>query len=108
MYELLGRSDSPFPPEALRRAHRFSGHLFIALFVLISGLCLLGIIRDPFELSPRGILHSVIALAIFTLLAIKLFTVKFYRIFLPEVSVLGKSVFTLTLVLFFISAAIFF
>jgi Trk-type K+ transport system membrane component len=59
MYELLGRKNTRFSPEALRIMHRFSGYFFILLFLIISYLCLAGVVNDPFDFTPQGIVHTV-------------------------------------------------
>lgn len=111
MYELLGRSpEKPrrFFPEALKNFHRYSGYFFILIFAVISFFCLMGVVNDPFDFSPRGIVHALLALTIPILLASKLLAVKFYRGFYAEAAGLGKSAFALSLLLFAVSGGYYF
>lgn len=108
MYEALAGQRTRFSPEVLKKIHRFSGILFIIIFLYLSYLCKVGIANNPYDFSPRAIIHTVLAVTIFILLAIKILSIKFYRGFYTDAITLGKASLVMTLVLFAISGGYYF
>ena len=108
MYEVLAGQRTRFSPDLLKKIHRFSGVLFIVLFLYLSYLCKVGLTNNPYDFSPRAIVHTVIAVTIAILIAIKLLSIKFYRGFYSDAVAFGKAGFILMLVLFAISGGYYF
>jgi mono/diheme cytochrome c family protein len=104
MFEILGRTERKFAARKLRRLHAFAGFLYILLFALISYFCLETIARTGAELSPRSTIHSMLAVAIIVLLAIKSSFVRVYRRFYAQTKTIGLVISVLSLLMIASSA----
>jgi mono/diheme cytochrome c family protein len=107
MLTLMGRPEHKTSPVFLRRLHKISGGFFALMFLVISYFCLHYVKMAGDAMSTRGVLHGVLALFLFAVLALKLSIAQFYRQFLKYVPVMGMTAFSLALVVFFISAGYF-
>ena len=96
MLELLGRTEKRFDPRVLRFVHRVVGILWIVLFLVLSYFCLKIMRASGQELSARGALHSILAVATFVLLCLKLLAVRFYRKYYAMAAPLGLALFGFT------------
>lgn len=92
MLEIFGRSDRKYSVEKLKRVHSICGIIYISFFVLISYLCITYIARTQVELSPRGTIHALLALAITLLLFIKITIVNAYRQWYGQTKILGMII----------------
>ena len=97
MLEFLGRAERRFSPKSLRRIHRVIGIFYILLFLLISYFCLKIMRVSGQELSARGALHGLLAVAAFIVLCLKLSFVRFYRKYYSMAAPLGFALVFLTL-----------
>jgi mono/diheme cytochrome c family protein len=107
MLTLMGRPEHKTSPVFLRRLHKISGGFFALMFLVISYFCLHYVKMAGDAMSTRAVLHGVLALFLFAVLALKLSIAQFYRQFLKYVPVMGMTAFSLALVVFFISAGYF-
>jgi mono/diheme cytochrome c family protein len=108
MLTLMGRPEKKLSPVFLRRLHKISGGVFAVIFLVISYFCLRYVKMAGDAMSTRAVFHGVLALFLFAVLALKLSVAQFYRQFLRYVPAMGMTVFSLALVVFFISAGYFF
>ena len=88
--------------------HRVNGAVFIAVFLVLSGLCVKVVIDTGTDLGPRAALHSLTAVACFALLAFKVAVVQRYRGFYAKLPSAGLWLSALTFLLIFSSAGYFF
>jgi hypothetical protein len=89
MFEVLGRTEKRFNMERLKKIHSISGWVYLIIFLFVSYHCLSFIISSRVELSSRGTFHSVFALAVLILFALKLLIKRIYTQFYNQVKVLG-------------------
>ena len=108
MFEVYGRAEKPRDPKPLVMVHRVNGAVFIALFLVLSGLCVKVVIDTGTDLGPRAALHSLAGVACFTLLAFKVAVVLRYRGFYAKLPSAGLWLSALTFLLIFSSAGYFF
>jgi len=108
MLTLMGRSERKISAVFLRRLHKVAGFIFAILFLVISYFCIKYVAMIGDKLSLRAVLHGVLALGLFIILALKLSIVQFYKQFLRYVPGLGMTVFALAFVVFSTSAGFFF
>ncbi len=108
MLTLMGRTERKTDAKFLRRLHKITGAVFALLFLVISYFCLhyVKVLGDG--MSTRAVFHSVLALALFVVLAFKLSIAQFYRQFLRYVPGMGMTVFSLALLVFFTSGGYYF
>ncbi|HMK44791.1 MAG TPA: cytochrome c [Dissulfurispiraceae bacterium] len=92
MLEVFGSNPAAADLDKLKQRHRWSGLLFIAVFVVIGGLCLQYVAATKVELNPRSALHALLALTIAVLLVLKLLFVKKYRQFYHYAQPVGMAV----------------
>ena len=104
MYTLFGRAPDGDHASSLRRRHRAAGYLFVVLFLAVSYLCTGFAIVARTEPSPRTSLHILLALAIASLLAVKVLFLRRFRQFYDEAKTIGTMMGVLTFVLVGISA----
>jgi mono/diheme cytochrome c family protein len=98
MLEVLGRSDGRHSdPKRLRLIHRVFGYVFIALFLVLSYFCLVILRGMDHEPPSRVALHSLLSVAAFLVLSIKIAFVRFYKKYYAMAVSLGLMVFVLTL-----------
>ncbi len=105
MMARFGRPGDEARSERLRRLHKTSGYIFIGLLapmVVLGGKFL---VEMGDGLSPRGTFHFVLAATLLTVLLLKYMTVKTHRQLLRYAASLGMTLFSLTLVIFLITAA---
>jgi cytochrome c2 len=108
MMTLMGKSERKTSSTFLRRLHKITGAIFAVMYLVISYICLHYVRMMGEGMSTRAVFHSVLALALFIVLAFKLSIVQFYRQFLRYVPGLGMTVFSLAFAVFFTSAGYFF
>lgn len=89
MFEIFGRNEKKYDIEKLKKTHRLNGIIFFLLYLLIAYFCLDFILSTKAELSPRAALHSVFAITVIILLALKVSFVRFYRQFYNQVKIIG-------------------
>lgn len=97
MLEFLGRTERRFDPKSLRLIHRVVGIVYILLFLLLSYFCITIMRASGQELSARAALHSLLAVATFILLCLKLSFVRFYRKYYSVAAPVGFTVVLLTI-----------
>jgi hypothetical protein len=107
MMARFGRPGDEFRSERLRRRHKWAGYIFIALLAPLAyfGADLLAEMGDG--LSTRGTFHFVLAMALVAVLLLKFLIVKTCRQLLRYANALGMTLFTLTLIIFLITAGFF-
>ena len=107
MMARFGRPGDELRSERLRRLHKWAGYVYIALLAPLAyfGADFLAEMGDG--LSPRGTFHFVLAMALVAVLLLKFLIVKTYRQLLRYANTLGMTLFTLTLVVFLITAGYF-
>lgn len=108
MLTLMGRAERKISATFLRRLHKGAGAIFAVMFLVISYFCLHYVKMLGEGLSVRAVFHSVLALALFIILALKLSIVQFYKQFFRYVPGMGVTVFGLAFVVFCTSAGYFF
>jgi len=104
----FGRPGDEVRSERLRKVHKAAAYIYI---VLLAPLAVLGtgfLIEMGDGLSTRGTLHFVLAAALLALIVLKLLVVKAHRQLLKHAPVLGMAIFSLTLVIFLITAGFYF
>jgi mono/diheme cytochrome c family protein len=89
MFELLGRAEKRYRPEALRKAHSLSGIAFFLLSLVIAYLCLDFLLKTRAEPSPRAALHAIFSIAVLFLLCLKILFRRVYRQFYNQLQTLG-------------------
>ncbi|WPD21810.1 MAG: photosystem P840 reaction-center cytochrome c-551 [Candidatus Electrothrix aestuarii] len=94
MLELRGnpRKDSK-ANQRLIMAHRVTGYIFIALFLVILAVMISKAGSYSEEFSPRTILHITLALLVIPLLGIKILIIRRFRRFEKQIPGLGLAVF---------------
>ncbi len=103
MFEVFGRSAQAPAVERFKRLHKISGYVYVALFVLISYLCVGFAMASRAEPSPRAAFHIVIALSILALFLIKVLYVRIFRQFYAQAKTIGVIMAVLSFVLVGIS-----
>jgi cytochrome c553 len=89
MFEALGRSTPAHSIERLKHIHKASGYLYVALFVLISYLCIGYAAASRADPSPRAALHIVLALSLAALFLLKVLYVRIFRQFYAQARTIG-------------------
>ncbi len=89
MLEVLGSKASASNIDKLKRLHRVNGSLFFIVYSIAAFFCLRFIFITRAELSARSALHSLFALFILILMAIKSSYVRRYSQFYPQVRTIG-------------------
>jgi Ni,Fe-hydrogenase I cytochrome b subunit len=107
MMARFGRPGDEVRAAKLRKVHRTAGYLYIALLAPLAffGARFLADMGDG--LSVRGTLHFVLAMTLLAVLFLKFLTVKTHRQLLKHAPVLGMTLFSLTLIIFLITAGFF-
>jgi hypothetical protein len=107
MMARFGRPGDEARSERLRKLHKAAGYIYIALLAPLAyfGVDFLAEMGDG--LSARGAFHFVLAMALVAVLLLKFLIVKIYRQLLRYASTLGMTLFSLTLVIFLITAGFF-
>jgi hypothetical protein len=97
MLELMGRKEKKFNPKILRALHRINGAFFFLFFMFISYYCIKIMRGIGQELSVRATLHSLLSIATFLILCLKLLVIRFYRQYFSMAVPLGICVVLLAL-----------
>ena len=108
MMARFGRPGDELRAARLRKVHKAAGYIYIAL---LAPLALFGakfLIEMGDGLSVRGILHFVLAMTLLAVLFLKFLTVRTHRQLLKHAPALGMTLFSLTLIIFLITAGFFF
>jgi hypothetical protein len=104
MMARFGRPGDEARSERLRKLHKTAAYIYIALLAPLAIVGVDFLIETGDGLPTRGTLHFVLAMALLTVLFIKLLVVKTYRQMLRYAPALGMTLFSLTLVIFLITA----
>ena len=96
MFEILGRSQKRFDLDKLKKLHKISGFIYMAIFLTITYFCLHFIVSAKTELSSRASLHSLLAVTIIVLFVIKLSFIRAYRQYYGQVKNIGLVIAVLT------------
>jgi mono/diheme cytochrome c family protein len=96
MFEIFGRTERRFDSERMKKIHRVSGRTYFLLFTFIMYFCLSFIITTKAELSTRAAFHTVFALTILVLFALKLLYLRIYRQYYERVKIIGLLMALLT------------
>jgi len=108
MLTLMGKTERKASPTFLKRMHKGSGLVFIAFLLVLTYLCLRYWAKAGDQIWTRAVFHAVLSFAVIILLILKISIVRFYKQFLRFAPVIGMTVFTLSFVIFSISAGFFF
>ncbi len=104
MLVVRGRGEKNGNPRALTRYHRWSGWLFILLFLFLFILMITRIEDYWEESSARIALHVTMAVALFFLLALKVLVARFFPKLMKHLFQLGATVYLLAFTLVWITA----
>jgi uncharacterized membrane protein len=107
MMARFGRPGDETRSERLRKLHKAAGYIYIALLAPLAYFGVEFLIEMGDGLSARGTFHFVLAMALVAVLLLKFLVVKAYRQLLRHANTLGMTLFTLTLVIFLITAGFF-
>lgn len=89
MFEVFGRADRKFSAARMTRLHKINGYIFLLLSFYIAYLCLKILMGTRGELASRVVVHSVFALSVFLLLALKIVINRVYRQFYGQLKPMG-------------------
>jgi len=104
MMARFGRPGDEARSERLRKLHKTAGYIYI---ILLAPLVVFGagfLVAEGDGLSTRATFHFVLAVTLVVVLMLKYLTVKTYRQMLRYAPSLGMTLFSLTLVIFLITA----
>jgi mono/diheme cytochrome c family protein len=104
MFAVFGRNPEVDRVASHKRHHRFSGYVFVVLFLAITYLCIDFAAAAGTEPPPRAALHILLALLIAALLTVKVLFVRQFRRFYEQAKVIGIAIGVLSFVLVGISA----
>lgn len=88
--------------------HRTAGYAYVSILSILAFKGADFLIQMGDGLSVRGTFHFVLAMALLAVLLLKLLTVRTHRQLMKHASVLGMTLFSLTLIIFLITAGYFF
>jgi hypothetical protein len=108
MMARFGRPGDEARAARLRKVHKAAGYVYIALLAPLAFFGADFLIEMGDGLSVRGTLHFVLAMTLLAVLFLKFLTVKTHRQLMKHAPVLGMTLFSLTLVIFLITAGFFF
>ncbi|SHE42629.1 Cytochrome c2 [Desulfacinum infernum DSM 9756] len=104
--ELLGRPERRFDAQRLRRIHQTAGRIAFSWIIVISVLCFMILRASGGEMTSRGAVHSLTAVLLVVLLAVKICIARFYRKLFHLVVPLGLVSFVLLLTTLTLSAGV--
>jgi len=107
MMARFGRPGDEARAERLRKRHKVSGYLFIALLVPLAVLGVDFLAEMGDGLPARGALHFLLADILLAVLLLKFLIVKRYRQLLRYANTLGMILFAATLVIVILTAGFF-
>jgi hypothetical protein len=87
--------------------HKASGYLFLLIVLLISYLCVGFAVASKAEPSPRAAIHIVLALAILTLLCIKVLFIRRFHQFYAQAKTIGIVIGIMSIVMIGVSGGYF-
>ncbi len=108
MMARFGRPGDEARATRLRKVHKAAGYIYVALLAPLAFFGAGFLIEMGDGLSLRGALHFVLAMMLLAVLFLKFLTVKTHRQLLKNAPALGMTLFSLTLVIFLITAGFFF
>ncbi len=100
MFEILARAEKRFSVGRLKRLHKINGIVYFSIFLFISYFCLSFIVASKAELTPRGALHSILALTILVLFGLKFAIIRAYRQYYNKVQTIGLLIVLITFGMF--------
>jgi len=103
MFEVFGKNEKRFNIEKLKKIYKINGVIYFLLFIVIAYFCLNFVMGTKTELSSRGAFHSVFAIAVISLLGLKVSFVRIYRQFYNKVQALGLLIALTTFGMFGVS-----
>jgi sterol desaturase/sphingolipid hydroxylase (fatty acid hydroxylase superfamily) len=108
MMARFGRPGDEVRAARLRKIHKAAGYVYIVLLAPLAffGAKFLAEMGDG--LSVRGTLHFVLAMTLLAILFLKFLTVRTHRQLMKNAPALGMTLFSLTLIIFLITAGYFF
>ncbi len=108
MMARYGRPGDEGRAARLRKIHKASAYVYIALLAPLAFMGADFLIEMGDGLSVRGTFHFVLAMALLAVLALKFLTVRTHRQLIKNAPALGMALFSLTLVIFLITAGYYF
>lgn len=100
MFEILARAEKRFSIGRLKTLHKINGIVYFLIFLFITYFCLSFIITSKAELTPRGTLHSILALTVLVLFGLKIAIIRFYRQYYNKVQTIGLLIVLITFGMF--------
>ena len=91
----------------IKLRHKASGYLFLLIVLFISYLCVGFAAASKAEPSPRAVIHIVLALAILTLIVIKVLFIRRFRQFYEQAKTIGIAIGIMSIVMIAISGGYF-
>jgi heme/copper-type cytochrome/quinol oxidase subunit 4 len=107
MMARFGRPGDEARSERLRKLHKTSGYIYIALLAPLAVFGAGFLVEMGDSLTTRATFHFVLAMSLIAVLLLKFLVVKTYRQQMRFASALGMTLFALTLVIFLITAGYF-
>jgi hypothetical protein len=107
MMARFGRPGDETRAARLRKIHQTSGAIYIFLLVSLAFKGAKFLIEMGDGLTTRGTFHFVLAMTLLAVLILKILTVRTHRQLMKHAPVLGMILFSLTLVIFLITAGYF-
>ncbi len=99
MLELMDKGQSRFAPQTLRQIHKINGYIFIAWLLVLCYYCYFFLKASPGMMSTRVLIHSLLAIGVLLMLALKVLFVRVYRKFINKAVNFGLTIFCLTVLL---------
>ncbi|MGB8959447.1 MAG: DUF6529 family protein [Candidatus Aminicenantales bacterium] len=104
MMARFGRPGDEARSERLRKLHKTSGYIYIALLAPLAVFGAGFLVELGDGLSTRATFHFVLAAGLLAVVLLKFLAVRTYRQMLRYAPALGMTIFSLTLVIFLITA----
>jgi len=108
MVARFGRPGDEARAARLRKVHKAAGYIYIALLAPLAFFGAKFLVEMGDGLSVRGTLHFVLAMTLLAVLFLKFLMVKTHRLLLKNAPALGMTLFSLTLIIFLITAGFYF
>ena len=107
MMARFGRPGDEARSERLRKLHKTAGYTFVALLAPLVVFGARFLVAEGDGLSTRATFHFVLAASLLAVVLLKVLAVRTYRQMLRYAPALGMTVFSLTLIIFLITAGYF-